>query len=144
VTARFELVTVLPVDVTTAFGMSLDVDFHVGSMASSGERAVGAIRGGRLKLGDEVTWQARHFGLWWTMTSRITESDPPRRFVDEQVKGPFRAFRHEHGFEASASGCTMTDRVSFTAPGGPVGRVVERVFLGRYLKRLIEARNAHF
>jgi ligand-binding SRPBCC domain-containing protein len=38
------------------------------------------------------------------MTSRITEWSRPERFVDEQVRGPFAAFRHEHLFEAALMG----------------------------------------
>ncbi|WP_412178012.1 SRPBCC family protein [Pseudarthrobacter chlorophenolicus] len=74
------------------------------------------------------------------MTSRITRLDFPHSFTDEQVKGPFKAFRHVHGFEPTAGGSIMTDRVEFTAPLGGLGRVVERLVLVRYLERLIRDR----
>jgi ligand-binding SRPBCC domain-containing protein len=95
---------------------------------------------GLIGLGDEVTWKARHFGLRLSLTSRVTEFESPLRFVDEQTKGPFRRFRHEHVFESTASGSVMTDRVSFTAPLGVLGRLVETLVLKRYLTRLIEER----
>ncbi|TQJ41934.1 hypothetical protein FBY33_4056 [Arthrobacter sp. SLBN-112] len=66
--------------------------------------------------------------------------DFPRSFIDEQVKGPFKAFRHVHEFAATPSGSTMVDRVEFTAPLGVLGRAVERMFLARYLERLIAQR----
>ena len=76
-------------------------------------------------------------------TCRISEFHPPSSFVDEQVRGPFRSFRHEHEFADDAVGGTlMIDRVRFTAPFGPLGRAAELV-LGPYLRRLIEHRNAH-
>lgn len=62
---------------------------------------MGGVTAGRIGLGEEVTWRAVHFGLPFTMTSRVTELERPLRFVDEQVRGPFRSFRHEHRFEAT-------------------------------------------
>lgn len=123
---------------------SLDIDLHVSSMEGSDETAVGdGVTTGSIGLGEEVTWRARHLGIWWTMTARITELEPGRRFVDEQVRGPFARFRHEHVFEPARDGTVMTDRITFDAPFGPVGDLAERLVLRRYLRRLIDTRNAH-
>jgi len=104
---------------------------------SAGERAVKGVTSGLIGEGEEVTWRATHFGIPLTMTSRITAFDYPRSFTDEQVAGPFKAFRHVHEFEPTVSGSVMVDRVQFSAPFGVLGRVVERLFLARYLERLI-------
>lgn len=77
------------------------------------------------------------------MTSKITELDRPHRFVDEQQRGPFCRFHHEHVFESDQRGTIMIDRVSFDAPAGPIGRLVERLVLGNYLQKLIEQRGYH-
>jgi len=80
----------------------------------------------------------------WKMTSKITEWDRPIRFVDEQVAGPFASFRHEHTFERTGDGGTrMRDRVAFNAPAGVLGRAAEWLFIGRYVRHLIEVRNAY-
>jgi ligand-binding SRPBCC domain-containing protein len=63
--------------------------------------------------------------------------------VDEQVKGPFKSFRHVHEFEATDGGSIMTDRVDFTAPFGRLGRLAERLVLRRYLERLVAARGLY-
>jgi ligand-binding SRPBCC domain-containing protein len=110
-------------------------------MRRSGERAVGGVTAGAIGLGEEVTWRARHFGKWWTMTSRITELVPNVRFVDEQVSGPFRRFRHEHRFHEQDRRTVMDDDVYLQAPLGPLGLVAERAVLARYLHRLIVVRN---
>jgi len=106
---------------------------------------VGGVRSGRMKLGDTVTWSARHFGLPWQMTSRISVYERPVRFVDEQVRGPFRYWRHEHSFTwDEESGTTvMRDVISFAAPFGVLGRLAERLVLRRYMERLIASRNEH-
>ncbi|MCB5283119.1 MULTISPECIES: SRPBCC family protein [Micrococcaceae] len=122
------------------FDRARSIDVHVDTMASSGERAVAGVTEGLIGAGDEVTWRARHFGVPLTMTSRVTSFDYPTWFVDEQVKGPFKAFRHVHEFASNDAGAVMTDRIEFSAPFGPLGWLVERLILRRYLQRLIAAR----
>ena len=123
------------------FEASVSIDAHLASMRRSRERAIAGVTSGRIGDGESVTWRARHLGVWFVMTSRITAWDAPRRFVDEQVGGPFRLFRHEHLFEADASGTRMTDIVTLASPLG--GLLVERLVLVPYLRRLIVARNRH-
>ncbi|MBO0984385.1 SRPBCC family protein [Rathayibacter sp. SD072] len=122
------------------FDLARDIGVHTASQAAAGERAVGGVVTGLIGPGEEVTWRARHFGLPFSLTSRVTAFDAPHRFVDEQVRGPFARFRHEHLFEADGAGCVMTDRIEFTAPLGPLGRLVEHTVLARHLRRLIEER----
>jgi ligand-binding SRPBCC domain-containing protein len=125
------------------FDLARSVDAHKESMADSREEAIAGVTSGLIPMGGEVTWRAWHFGLPLRMTSRITELRRPDYFVDEQVRGPFRRFRHVHEFTEEAGGTVMVDRIQFTAPFGPVGRLVERLVLARYLQTLIEARNRH-
>ncbi|GAA1935709.1 hypothetical protein GCM10009837_71960 [Streptomyces durmitorensis] len=140
----FETVTHIAASPATVFDLSLDVDLHTASMARSGERIVGGIRAGRMALGDTVTWEARHFGMRWRMTSRISAYERPGRFVDEQVAGPFKRWHHTHCFAPDGRGGTvMRDVVEFAAPFGLLGAGVEAIALGRYMRRLIEARNVH-
>ena len=135
------LVTATDVPADTLFDLSLNIDAHLDSMAGSKERAIAGVTGGPIGLGEMVTWRARHFGVWFTMTSRITALDRPHRFVDEQVRGPFRVFRHEHAFAEFDGRTRMTDTLTI---GSPVfGRLVERAVLVPYLRRLIRRRNEH-
>jgi ligand-binding SRPBCC domain-containing protein len=119
------------------FDLSRSIDLHLESMIASKERAVAGITTGLISEGEEVTWEARHFGLLWRMTSRITEFDAPNRFVDEMVRGPFASFRHEHLFEDTDGGTRMTDVIDFRTQLGAIGDVPA----GMYLRRLIGIRN---
>lgn len=123
------------------FDLSLDIDAHVRSMSHSDERAVDGVTSGRIGLGETVTWRARHAGVWFTMTSRITVLQRPHRFVDEQVRGPFRSFVHEHAFIREGEITRMTDTITLAAP--VFGRAAEQLVLVPYLRRLIAGRNAH-
>ena len=140
-----DITTVVRAPVERVFDLSLDVDAHTASMSSSRERAVAGVQSGRMALGDTVTWAARHFGIRWRMTSRISAHDRPHRFVDEQVAGPFRRWHHEHVFawDESAAATIMRDVIDFDAPFGVLGRLVTRLLLLRYLHRLIENRNSY-
>ncbi|PZE63147.1 SRPBCC family protein [Curtobacterium sp. MCBD17_021] len=139
--AAVRIVTDLPVPPERAFALSLDIGAHLRSMAASGERAVAGRTSGTIGLGETVTWRARHLGVVWRMTSRITVLEAPCAFVDEQVRGPFARFRHEHRFEPTAEGTRMIDEVTFRAPLGVLGRVAEGLVLRRYLRTLIVERN---
>lgn len=139
--SSFTVVTRANVPPARLFDLSLDIDAHVASMSASGERAIDGVTAGTIGLGEEVTWRARHFGVWFTMTSRITALDRPNHFVDEQAHGPFRLFRHEHRFESDGDGTVMTDTITLASP--VFGALAERLVLVPYLRRLIIARNRH-
>lgn len=138
--SAFTLVTECPVPAGAMFAASLDIDLHLESMRDSGETAIDGIRSGRIGLGETVTWRARHFGIWFRMTSQITALAEPHRFVDQQVAGPFRSFVHEHLFEDTPNGCRMTDTITLASP--VFGVLAERLVLVPYLRRLIRLRNA--
>ncbi|GAB3650946.1 hypothetical protein GCM10027591_08360 [Zhihengliuella somnathii] len=140
---EFECITRTTLTTAELFDRSRSIEAHTGSMADSRERAIAGTTSGLIGLGEEVTWRAWHFGVPIRMTSRITAFDPPHCFVDEQVRGPFRRFRHVHEFREGPDGTTMVDRVSFAAPFGALGRAVERLVLARYLQDLIEQRNRY-
>ncbi|HEY6790077.1 MAG TPA: cyclase [Trebonia sp.] len=108
----FRLETAIAAPVGDCFELSLSVDAHAASMRAAGERAVGGVTSGVMGPGDTVTWQARHFGIVFRMTSAITEYAYPSRFVE------------------------------FRSPLGLAGAMADRLVLGRYMPRLLRQRNA--
>ncbi|MFH5879598.1 cyclase [Arthrobacter sp. NA-172] len=142
-TVSFTCRTHVALEPGQVFDLARSVDAHVGSMARSRERAVAGVVSGLMSEGDEVTWQTWHFALPLRMRSRITHLRFPYSFTDEQVRGPFRFFRHVHEFIPDDGGTLMIDRVEFAAPFGVVGRIAEKAVLGKYLRNLIEQRNRY-
>lgn len=124
------------------FDLARDVDLHQQSVAASRERAIAGVTSGKLGLGESVTWQATHFGLTLRLSSMITEFDPPRRFVDEMVKGPFRRLHHIHEFHPALGGTQMIDVFDYRSPLGILGVIADVLVLRRYLRRLLQQRNA--
>lgn len=80
------------------------------------------------------------FAMRWRV--RIEEVRAPERVVDVAERSPFAAWRHEHLFAAAGEGRTvMTDRVTYRLPGGPLGRLADRVFLRRRLEAAFAERH---
>lgn len=138
---RFQLVTSIDAPIERVYDLARDIDLHARSMAHMNERAVAGRTSGRIDLGETVTWRARHFGVTWSLTSRITVAERPTRFVDEQAAGPFRSFRHEHRFEPMPRGTRLIDDWQHVSPFGPLGRLVDHIVLAGYMKALLETRN---
>lgn len=142
--SRIELVSLVAAPPERVFDLARSVDAHVASATGTHERPVGGKTSGLLELGDEVTWEARHLGVMQKLTSRMTMFDRPRHFRDSMVRGAFRRFDHDHFFEpvpgASAPTTRCTDVFDFEAPLGLLGRIAERVFLERYMRRFLEER----
>jgi ligand-binding SRPBCC domain-containing protein len=91
-------------------------------------------------LGEEVTWEATHFGIRQRLTSRITIFDRPVHFRDAQVRGPFRRFDHDHFFAVESGGTMMRDVFDYSAPLGPLGRIADVIFLCSYMTRFLRKR----
>lgn len=140
---RIHLETLIAAAPERCFDLARSVDLHQASMDGSGERAVAGVTSGLMELGDSVTWEARHLGARRRLTSRITEMDRPHRFVDEQVSGPFKEFRHVHEFYPVPTGTLMTDDFSYSVPFRWLGTLADRAILGRYMHNLLVTRNAY-
>ena len=73
-------------------------------------------------------------------TSRITVWDPPHRFVDEQVRGPYRSWHHLHEFREVDGGVEIVDRVTYELPFGALGRMVHALLVRRQLQSIFDYR----
>ena len=141
---RIELTTTIHAPLERVIDLARSLDLHADSMESTGERAVAGKTSGLFGPGDEVTWRARHFGVWQHLTSRATGYERPWHFRDSMVRGAFRRFDHDHFFEAvNAETTVMRDVFDYDAPLGPLGWLAERMFLTRYMRRFLVLRNDH-
>src|SRR4051812_43701583 len=80
-----------------------------------------------MRQGTLIDYRIRLHGIPITWQSEITVWDPPHRFVDVQVRGPYSRWVHTHSFIAERGGTTVADDVDFDVPlGFLVGRFVKR------------------
>jgi len=136
------IVTTIRASPERCFDASRDLDLHAESMGHTGERAVAGRTSGLIELGEQVTWEGRHFGIRQRFTSAITEYDRPHHFQDSMIRGAFRSFVHDHYFESCDEGTRMTDMLEFRSPLGVLGAIVDRLVMRTYLTRLLMQRNA--
>ena len=139
--ATFRVVTSIIAPIEICFDLARDIDFHTKSLASTGEKAIAGRTSGLIELGESVTWEARHLGVQQRLTAEITSFDRPFYFQDTMTSGAFRSFIHDHRFESRAGQTVMTDEVTFRSPVGPLGWLVDLLFMTGYLRGLIETRS---
>jgi ligand-binding SRPBCC domain-containing protein len=73
--------------------------------------------------------------------TRIEVWEPPHRFVDAQLSGPYALWEHTHEFEAAGEDTTVIrDRVRYGLPLGPLGELAHRLFVRRDVERIFDYR----
>lgn len=77
-----------------------------------------------IHAGALIDYRLRLFGLPFSWRTRIAAWEPPSRFVDEQLRGPYREWVHTHRFVATPTGTRVTDHVAYRLPLWPFGEVV--------------------
>jgi ligand-binding SRPBCC domain-containing protein len=140
--STIHLQTRMSAPIEVCFDLERNVEAHCRSVGHTHERAVAGTTTGYLGLGDTVTWEAVHFGLRLRLSVVITEYERPYRFVDELLCGPFKRLKHVHEFAATPDGTLMTDVFHYELPFGLLGLMADKLFVQRYLRRLLCMRNA--
>lgn len=88
-------------------------------------------------LGATIDYRLKLYGIGLGWQSEITAWEPPYRFVDEQRRGPYRFWNHEHRFAPVDGGTRVSDSVHY---GVPLGRLVHRLFVKRDVERIFRFR----
>jgi ligand-binding SRPBCC domain-containing protein len=86
-----------------------------------------------MRRGANIDYTIRWLGLPFGWRTLITEYDPPKVFVDEQLRGPYRLWRHRHDFRETAAGTIISDRVDYRLPFGFIGDLAHALVVRRQL-----------
>lgn len=138
---RIVLETEINAPIERCFDLSRSIDLHKISTEHTNEEAIDGVTSGLINLNESVTWRAKHFGIYQNLTTKITEFDSPRFFVDEMVKGAFKGFKHEHHFVQIENGTQMTDIFDYQSPFGILVKLADKVVLKKYMTKLLIKRN---
>jgi ligand-binding SRPBCC domain-containing protein len=95
-----------------------------------------------IQLGAEIDYRLRLHGVPLRWRSRIVLWQPPRRFADRQVSGPYARWVHLHALHPRRGGTLARDRVAFRLPGGTLGRALGGRLAERDLRRIFAFRAA--
>lgn len=93
-----------------------------------------------MKIGALISYRLRLHGVPVSWRTRIEAWDPPHRFIDAQLSGPYTLWHHTHTFRADGEGATILgDRVRYVIPFGPLGQLA-RTFVNRDLEQIFDYR----
>lgn len=138
---QIQLTTKISAPISTVFDLSRSIDLHKISTQHTNEEAIAGRTSGLINFGESVTWRAKHFGVYQTLTSKITAFENPNFFVDEMQSGIFKSFKHQHLFSEEQNETVMTDIFEYQSPFGILGKLADKLFLKMYMTQLLEKRN---
>lgn len=106
-------------------------------------RITSAPHGGELHAGQIITYKISpvlKVPMFWM--TEITQVQPLVSFTDEQKKGPYKLWKHQHTFKPQGNGVLMTDNVTYELPLGPLGTIAHALFVKKQLADIFDYRYA--
>ena len=134
--------TTINAPIEIVFNNCRNIDIHQYSASKTNEKAIAGITSGLINKGETVTWKGKHFGIYIQHESIISEMDFPNYFVDEQLNGHFKSFKHQHFFRQKENQTIMTDILEYETPVGYIGKLFDKLLLENHLTKFIIYRNA--
>ena len=95
-----------------------------------------------MQPGALIEYSLRVHGVPIRWLTRIEEWNPPHHFVDVQVRGPYKLWRHTHQFQPVAGGTEMTDTVQYQLPFGFLGEIVHHLQVKRDVALIFDYRES--
>ena len=92
-----------------------------------------------MRAGARIDYRLRLYGIPVAWQTLISVWEPPFRFIDEQLRGPYRRWVHTHVFEEDGDETVMLDRVTYELPLHPLGEIGAPV-VRRQLNRIFDFR----
>jgi ligand-binding SRPBCC domain-containing protein len=93
-----------------------------------------------IKKGTLIDYKIKVSGIPFNWQTEITEWEPNKRFVDKQLKGPYRVWIHEHTFEEKDGKTIMNDHVQFLSPGWLLEPIINKLFIEKKVKGIFAYR----
>jgi ligand-binding SRPBCC domain-containing protein len=97
-----------------------------------------------MKAGTLIDYRIKLMGIPFYWRTTISEWEPPYRFVDQQLRGPYILWHHEHIFEEKGDHVLMTDRVHYLSPGWFLEPLIDRLFVRKQLDKIWSYRDTRF
>jgi ligand-binding SRPBCC domain-containing protein len=93
-----------------------------------------------MKPGTLIDYRLALFGVPMKWRTKIEVWEPEVRFVDTQLKGPYKLWHHEHLFRDVPGGTEMTDHLRYQVGFGPFGEVARVLFVTRTVEKIFAYR----
>jgi ligand-binding SRPBCC domain-containing protein len=98
----------------------------------------------KMQVGTLINYRIKLMGIPFYWRTHINVWEPPYRFVDEQVKGPYILWHHEHTFEQKDGYVLMTDKLHYLSPGWFLEPLINRFFVTPQIKKIWQYRDQQF
>ncbi|MFN9518848.1 MAG: SRPBCC family protein, partial [Bacteroidota bacterium] len=90
-----------------------------------------------MKQGIYIDYRIKLNGIPFSWKTLISTWEPPHRFVDEQIKGPYMRWHHTHSFKSVDENTTeMTDRIEYLSPGWILEPLINRLFVQKKVEAI--------
>ena len=96
----------------------------------------------RMAQGALIDYRLSLFGVPFAWRTRIDVWEPERRFVDVQLRGPYRVWHHTHEFLDVSEGTLVVDTVDYALPLEPLSAPAHALFVKRSVERIFDHRRA--
>lgn len=93
-----------------------------------------------MRMGALIDYKIKIRGVPMTWKTEISIWEPGNRFVDRQLKGPYKQWIHEHRFISEGSKTRMFDTVDYVLPFGPLGQILHALFIRREVEGIFRYR----
>ena len=93
-----------------------------------------------MKKGTVIDYKIKLSGLPFNWKTGITSWEPPFRFVDTQIKGPYKVWIHEHTFTETQQGTVIKDSVDYLPKGWIAEPLIHNLFVRKRLEHIFDYR----
>lgn len=93
-----------------------------------------------MEKGRLIDYSIKIVGIPQRWTTLITDYDPPHKFVDEQLKGPYSLWHHTHEFESRGNATLIKDTVRYVIGMGILGEFAHTLFVRNQLTHIFRHR----
>ena len=94
----------------------------------------------KMGKGSLIDYTIRLFGIPIHWRTLISDYEPPFRFVDQQIKGPYTFWHHTHMFQAVEGGVEIIDKVKYSLPLGWLGTLAHAIWVRKDLEKIFKHR----
>ena len=96
----------------------------------------------KMEKGSLIDYTIRLFGIPIHWRTLISDYEPPFRFVDQQIKGPYTFWHHTHTFKLVEGGVEIIDDVKYSLPLGWLGTLAHAIWVRKDLEKIFEYRKS--
>ncbi|MFT3704257.1 MAG: cell division protein [Agriterribacter sp.] len=139
--SSIHLTTFIKAPLNRVFDLCRNATLYKKALEGRKETLTASAAGILLKHSDTVTLTAKHLGKTRVLTIRVIEMNIPEKFVEEEVTGDLKGFRHEHHFKEVDNGTIVIDLVTVEEPRDAIGGVIGKFFVKNYFEKMLLSRN---